>query len=326
MKAIVYERYGPPEVLRLREVEKPTPRDNEVLIRTYSTTVTAGDCRVRSLHMPVGFGLIARLVLGVSRPRQPILGSELAGKVEAVGKDVSRFKVGDEIFAFTGARLGCHAEYKCMPEDGAVVLKPANLTFDEAAAMSSGGTTALDFFRRARLQSGEKVLVNGASGGVGTAAVQLAKHFDADVTAVCSTANMELVRSLGAHHVVDYTKQDFTENGETYDIIVDTAGTAPFSRSKDSLKERGRLLLVLSGLPDILGVPWVSTTSRKKVIAGPAAARAGDLSFLAELARAGEFKPVIDRRYRFGQMAEAHRYVDTGRKRGNVVITLEHDD
>ena len=326
MKAIVYERYGPPDVLELKEVAKPGPGDNEVLIRTYSTTVTAGDCRVRSLHMPVGFGLIARLVLGVSRPRQPILGSELAGKVEAVGKDVSRFKVGDEIFAFTGARLGCHAEYKCMPEDGAVVLKPANLTFDEAAAMSSGGTTALDFFRRAKLRSGEKVLVNGASGGVGTAAVQLAKHFDADVTAVCSTANMELVRSLGAHHVVDYTKQDFTENGETYDIIVDTAGTAPFSRSKDSLKERGRLLLVLSGLPDILGVPWVSTTSRKKVIAGPAAARAGDLSFLAELARAGEFKPVIDRRYRFGQMAEAHRYVDTGRKRGNVVITLEHDD
>ncbi len=326
MKAIVYERYGPPDVLELKEVAKPGPGDNEVLIRTYSTTVTAGDCRVRSLHMPVGFGLIARLVLGVSRPRQPILGSELAGKVEAVGKDVSRFKVGDEIFAFTGARLGCHAEYKCMPEDGAVVLKPANLTFDEAAAMSSGGTTALDFFRRAKLRSGEKVLVNGASGGVGTAAVQLAKHFDADVTAVCSTANMELVRSLGAHHVVDYTKQDFTENGETYDIIVDTAGTAPFSRSKDSLKERGRLLLVLSGLPDILGVPWVSMTSRKKVIAGPAAARAGDLSFLAELARAGEFKPVIDRRYRFGQMAEAHRYVDTGRKRGNVVITLEHDD
>ncbi|HYR83642.1 MAG TPA: NAD(P)-dependent alcohol dehydrogenase [Terriglobia bacterium] len=326
MKAIVYERYGPPEVLRLREVEKPTPKDNEVLIRAYSTTVTAGDCRVRSLHMPVGFGLIARLVLGVSRPRQPILGSELAGKVESVGKDVSKFKIGDEVFAFTGARLGCHAEYKCMPEDGAVALKPANLTFDEAAAMSSGGTTALDFFRRAKIQSGEKVVVIGASGGVGTAAVQLARQFGAEVTGVCSAANMELVRSLGARHVIDYTKQDFTENGETYDIIVDTAGTAPFSHSRGSLKERGRLLLVLGGLPDMLGVPWVSMTSSKKVIAGPATARPEDLRFLAKLAEAGEFKPVIDRRYPFGQIAEAHRYVDTGRKKGNVVITLEHDD
>src|SRR6266850_2895140 len=322
MKAIVYERYGPPDVLELKEVAKPGPRDNEVLIRTYSTTVTAGDCRVRSLHMPVGFGLIARLVLGVSRPRQPILGSELAGKVESVGKDVNKFKVGDEVFAFTGARLGCHAEYKCMPEDGAVVLKPANLTFDEAAAMSSGGTTALDFFRRAKLRSGEKVLVNGASGGVGTAAVQLAKHFGADVTGVCSTANVELVRSLGANYVIDYTKEDFTEQGETYDVIVDTAGTARFSHSKRALSDRGRLLVVLGGLPDVLQVPWVWMTSRKKVIAGPAAWRPGDLRVLAELAGAGAFKPVIDRRYRFEQIVEAHRYVDTGRKKGNVVITL----
>ena len=326
MKAVVYERYGPPDVLELKEIAKPIPKDNEVLIRTHATTVTSGDCRVRSLHMPVGFGLIARLVLGVSRPRQPILGSELAGKVESVGKDVTKFKVGDEVFAFTGARLGCHAEYKCMPEDGPVVLKPANLTFDEAAAMSSGGTTALDFFRRGKLQSGEKVVVNGASGGVGTAAVQLAKHFGADVTGICSTANIELVRSLGATHVIDYTKQDFTENGVTYDIIVDTAGTAPFSRSKDSLKEGGRLLLVLSRLPDILQMPWVSMTSSKKVIAGPAAWRAEDLRFLAELAQAGAFRPVIDRRYPFEQIAEAHRYVDSGRKKGNVIITLGHDD
>jgi len=276
--------------------------------------------------MPVGFGLIARLVLGVSRPRQPILGSELAGKVESVGKDVNKFKVGDEVFAFTGARLGCHAEYKCMPEDGAVVLKPANLTFDEAAAMSSGGTTALDFFRRGKLQRGEKVLVNGASGGVGTAAVQLAKHFGAVVTGVCSTANVELVRSLGATQVIDYTKEDFTRNGETYDVIVDTVGTAPFSRSKDSLREGGRLLLVLSGLPDMLQIPWVSMTSSKKIIAGPAAGRVEDLRFLAELAQAGEFRPVIDRRYPFEQIAEAHRYVDTGRKKGNVIITLDPDD
>jgi NADPH:quinone reductase-like Zn-dependent oxidoreductase len=322
LKAIVYERYGPPDVLELKELAKPTPKDNEVLIRTHAITVTAGDCRVRSLHMPVGFGLIARLVLGVSKPRQPILGSELAGTVELVGKDVKRFKVGDEVFAFTGARLGCHAEYKCMPADGAVALRPANLSFDVAAAISSCGTTALDFLRRGKLQSGEKIVINGASGGVGTAAVQLARHVGAEVTGVCSTANMELVRSLGANHVIDYTKQDFTENGETYDVIVDTAGTAPFSRSKGSLKERGRLLLVLGGLPDLLGAPWVSMTSGKKVIAGPAGARPEDLRFLAKLAEAGEFTPVIDRRYPFEQIAEAHHYVDTGRKKGNVIITI----
>jgi len=200
------------------------------------------------------------------------------------------------------------------------------LTYDEAAALPFGGTTALDFLRRAKLQSGEKVLVNGASGAVGTAAVQLAKQFGADVTGVCSTANVELVRSLGASHVIDYTKEDFTQNGETYDVIVDTVGTAPFSRSKASLKERGRLLQVLGSLSELLRVPWVSMTSSKKVIAGPAAGRAEDLRFLAGLAVAGEFKPVIDRRYPFEQIQEAHSYVDTGRKKGNVVIALEHDD
>ena len=326
MKAIVYERYGPPEVLQLKEVEKPTPKDNEVLIKIHATTVTSGDWRVRSLNVPAGFGLIMRLVFGISKPKQPILGSELAGVVESVGKDVRNFKIGDQVFAFSDASMGCHAEYKCMPQDGAVVLKPPSLSYDEATALSFGGTTALDFLRRGKLQRGESVLVNGASGGVGTAAVQLAKHFGADVTGVCSTANVELVRSLGARHVIDYSKEDFTQNGETYDVIVDTAGTAPFSRSKASLKEGGRLLMVLGGLPDMLLIPWVSMTSSKKVIAGPAAGRAEDLRFLAGLAEAGEFKPVIDRRYPFEQIAEAHRYVDTGRKKGNVVITLGHDD
>lgn len=326
MKAIVYERYGPPDVLELKEVAKPTPKDNEVLIKTHATTVTSGDWRARSLDVPIGFGLISRLVFGVLRPRQPILGTELAGEVESVGKDVRKFKVGDPVFAFGGAGMGCHAEYKCMPEDGAVALKPVNLTYDEAAAISFGGTTALDFFKRGKLQNGEKVLVNGASGGVGTAAVQLAKHFGADVTGVCSTANVELVKSLGANHAIDYTKADFTEDGKTYDVIVDTVGTAPFFRSKDSLRERGRLLLVLGRLPDMLQIPWVSMTSSKKIIAGPATARSEDLRFLSELAEAGEFKPVIDRRYPFEQIAEAHRYVDTGRKKGNVIITLEHDD
>jgi len=326
MKTIVYTKYGSPDVLQLKEGEKPTPRDYEVLIKIHATTVTSGDWRARSLAMPVGFGLIARLVLGVLRPRQAILGSELAGEVESIGKDVTRFKVGDQVFAFSGAGMGCHAEYKCMPEDGAVLLKPANLTYDEAAAISFGGTTALDFFRRAKLQSGEKVLINGASGGVGTAAVQLARHYAADITGVCSTANMELVRFLGANHVIDYTKEDFTENGETYDIIVDTVGNAPFSRSKSSLKKNGRLLLVLGGLTDILGIPWVSMASGKKIIAGPAAERTEDLSFLAKLAEAGEFKSVIDRRYPFEQISEAHSYVDSGRKKGNVIITLEHSN
>ena len=326
MKAIVYERYGPPEVLELMEVAKPTPKHNEVLIKTYATTVTSADWRVRSLEVPLGFRLIVRLVFGILKPKQPILGSELAGVIESIGKDVAKFKVGDQVFAFSDASMGCHAEYKCMPQDGAVVLKPPSLSYDEAAALSFGGTTALDFLRRGKLHGGEKVLVNGASGGVGTAAVQLAKYFGADVTGVCSTANMELVRSLGARHVIDYTKEDFTQNGETYDVIMDTVGTAPFSRSKDSLKAGGRLLMVLAGLPDMLRIPWVSVTSSKKVIAGPVAVRAEDLRFLAGLAEAGEFRPVIDRRYPFEQIAQAHSYVDTGRKKGNVIITLERDD
>ncbi|RPH36537.1 NAD(P)-dependent alcohol dehydrogenase [bacterium] len=322
MKAIVYERYGPPDVLQLKEVEKPTPKDNEVLIKIHATTVTSGDWRARSLNVPPGFGLMSRLFFGVSRPRQPILGTELAGEIEAVGKDVSKFKVGDQVFAFSGAAMGCYAEYKCMPEDGPVAPKPPNLTYEEAAALSFGGTTALNFFRRGKLQSGEKVLINGASGGVGTAAVQLARHFGAEATGVCSGANVELVRSLGAAHIIDYTKEDFTRNGETYDIIVDTVGSAPFSRSEQSLKDGGRLLLVLGGLSGLLLVPWVAMTSSKKVIAGPAAERAEDLRILAELAKAGEFRPVIDRRYPFEQIVEAHRYVDTGRKRGNVVVTV----
>lgn len=322
----MYERYGPPDVLQLKDLPKPTPRDNEVLIRTRATTVTSGDWRVRSLTVPAGFGLFARLALGVAGPRQPILGTELAGVVESIGKDVSKFKPGDEVFAFAGTAMGCHAEYKCMPENGRVALKPANLTFDEAAGLCFGGSTALDFFRRGKLQRGERVLVNGASGAVGSAAVQLARHFGADVTAVCGPANVELVRSLGANRVIDYTTEDFTKSGQTYDVILDTAGTARFFRSKHSLSERGRLLVVLGGLPDLLMGPWVAMTSSKKTIAGPAAERVEDLAVLAQLAAAGEFKPVIDRRYPFEQMVEAHRYVDSGRKRGNVVITVSQND
>lgn len=324
MKVCVYERYGSPDVLQLQEVEKPTPRNNEVLIKIHAATVTSGDCRVRSLNVPAGFGFIMRLVFGISKPRQPMLGSELAGVIESVGKDVRKFKVGDAVFAFSDAAMGCYAEYKCMDEDGAVVPKPSSLTFEEAAALSFGGTTALDFLRRGKLKRGESVLIHGASGSVGTAAVQLAKHSGAIVTGVCSSANMELVSSLGASHVIDYTRDDFTQNGETYDVIVDTVGTDPFSRSKTSLKEGGRLLMVSAGLSDMLQAPWVSMTSSRKVIAGPVTARVEDLHFLAGLAESGKFKPVIDRRYPFEQIADAHRYVDTGRKKGNVVITLEH--
>jgi NADPH:quinone reductase-like Zn-dependent oxidoreductase len=324
MKAIVYTEYGSPDVLQLKEVEKPAPRDNEVLIKVHSTTVTSGDCRMRALNVPVGFGLVSRLVFGIFRPKQQILGSELAGEIEAAGKDVSKFKPGDLVFAMGGFGMSCYVEYKAMPADGLVILKPANLSFEEAAAIPFGGTTALDFFRRGKIQGGEKVLINGASGGVGTAAVQIARHFGAEVTGVCSTANLELVKSLGADKVIDYTKEDFTENGETYDIIMDTVGTAPFSRCKDSLTRKGRLLLVLGGLPDMLQAPWVSMTSSKKVVAGPAAERAEDLHFLAKLAEAGKFKPVIDRRYPLEQIAEAHRYVEKGHKKGNVVITVEH--
>lgn len=326
MKAILYQQYGPPDVLQMADIAKPIPKPNEILIKTYATTVTSGDWRVRSLTVPAGFGWMTRLVFGVSRPRQPILGSELAGVVESVGAAVSQFKVGDAVFAFSDARMGCYAEYKCMPQDGAVARKPPGLSYGEAAALSFGGTTALDFLRRAKLQRGESVLINGASGAVGAAAVQLARHFGAHVTAVCGTANMAWVRALGASQVIDYTQEDFTQNGQTYHVIMDTVGTAPFSRCQASLRDGGRLLLVLAGLADMLHAPWASLTSGKKVIAGPVSVRAEDLPLLAELAATGAFKAVIDRRYRFEQMVEAHRYVDSGRKKGNVVVMLGDED
>jgi NADPH:quinone reductase-like Zn-dependent oxidoreductase len=322
MKAVIYEKYGPPEVLQLREIAKPLPRRSEVLIKIHATTVSAADWRVRSLTVPTGFGLIARLVLGISKPRQPILGTELAGEIEAVGADVTGFNAGDRVFAYSGMRMGAHAEFTCFPENGALALIPTNLSYEQAAALSFGGATALDFFRRGKLHRGESVLINGASGSVGTAAVQLARHFGAQVTAVCSGANAQLVRSLAAAHVIDYSKEDFTHNGQTYDVIMDTAGTAPYARCKHSLKDGGRLLLVLAGLPAMLPIPWVALTSDKKIIAGPTPERAGDLQLLAKLAQAGEFRPVIDRRYPLEQIVEAHRYVDSGRKKGNVVITL----
>jgi NADPH:quinone reductase-like Zn-dependent oxidoreductase len=326
MKAVVYSEYGSPDVLRISEVEKPVPLDNEVLIRTYATTVSTGDWRARSLQMPAGFGPFGRLIFGLRRPRQPILGTELAGVVESVGKDVRRFNVGDQVIAFPGTKMGAYAEFRCMPEHGAVALKPTNLSWPEAAALSFGGTAALHFLRKANLQSGERVLINGASGSVGSAAVQLARHFGADVTGVTSTGNLELVKSIGASHVIDYTVEDFTHQGAIYDVIVDTAGNAPYSRSKNSLREGGRLLQVLGSFSDLLLAPLRNLTGNIRVVAGPAPERPEDVQFLAELAEAGEYRPVIDRTYPLEQIAEAHRYVDTGRKRGNVVINVNHSD
>lgn len=323
MKAAVYERYGPPDVVEVKEVERPIIKHDEVLIRIRATTVSSADWRVRSLDMPVGFGLLARPIVGFFGPRKPILGSELAGDIEAIGKDVTKFKIGDAVFAFPGFSLGCHAEYRAMPEDGPIALKPASLSYEEAAALSFGGTTALDFLKtKGNIQRGEKVLVIGASGTVGSAAVQLAKHFGAEVTGVCSAANLELVTSIGADKVIDYSKQDFTRNGEAYDIILSAAGAASFSRCKNSLKENGRLLLVLSGLPEMAQIPWATLTSSKRVFAGPAAESVRDILFVKELAETGAFKPVIDRSYPIERIVEAHAYVDTGRKKGSVVITV----
>lgn len=322
MRAAVYERYGSPEVVSIREVPTPTPKPDEVLIRIRATTVSTGDWRARSLEMPPGFGPFGRLAFGITRPRQPILGSELAGVVEAVGEGVGAFSVGDEVFAFADVRMGCHAEYRCLSATGLVARKPSNLSFEQAAALSFGGMTMLGYFRRGALASHERVLVNGASGTVGTAAVQLARHVGAEVTAVCSGANVELVRGLGAHHVIDYTGADFAANGETYDVIVDTVGNAGYARVRSSLAKSGRLLVVLGGFGDLLLSPLAGRVRGHRVVAGPSIARVEDLHRLAEIAAAGEFTPVIDQSFPLERIVDAHRRVQTGRKRGSVVVTL----
>lgn len=322
MKAVLCSRYGPPEVLRLVDLPEPVPKDCELLIKVRATTVSTADWRIRSLTMPAGFGPFGRLAFGFRCPRQPILGTELAGDVVAVGRVVTRFQPGDPVFAFPGAAMGAHAEYLCLPEEGPVVSKPANLDYAQAAALSFGGATMLDFFRRAALRSGERVLVNGASGAVGTAAIQLARHAGAHVTAVCSAANHDLVHALGAERVIDYAKEDFARSGERYDVIVDTVGTAPFARSRTALAEGGRLLLVLASLSGLLLAPWHGALGGRKVIAGPAAERVEYLHELAALATAGKFLPVIDRIYPLEDIVAAHAYVDQWHKRGNVVVTL----
>lgn len=299
MKAMVVAKYGPPEGLELMEVEKPVPKENEVLIKIHATTVTFGDAMLR------GFSLLPRLVFGVffGLRKNKILGHELAGVIEEVGKDVTRFKKGDQVFASADFKAGAYAEYICLSEDAMVEIKPANMTFEEAAAVPVGGHTALEILRIANIQDGQKVLIYGASGSVGTYAVQLAKHFGAKVTGVCSGANLELVKSIGADQVIDYTKEDFTKSGETYDVIFDTVRKISASSCESSLKKEGVFLS--------------SSTSTKE--------RAENLTFLKELIEAEKIKAVIDRRYSFEQIPEAHKYVDQGRKRGNVVITVVQD-
>ena len=326
MKAIVWTKYGPPEFLQLKEVEKPTPQDNEVLIRVYATTITAGDCEVRSFKIYFLFWLPLRIYVGLRKPIRPMLGQELAGEIEAVGKDVTRFRKGDQVFAAPSVGLGAYAEYACLPEEGVMAIRPANMTYEEAAAVPVGGLIALHFLRIANIQSGQKVLINGAGGSIGTFAVQLAKYFGAEVTGVDSRAKLDMLRSLGADQVIDYTQEDFTKSGETYDVIFDVVGKSSFSRSVRSVKKEGFYLLANPRLSPLVRGLWTSLTSSKKVITGVASERTEDLVFLKELIEAGKIRSVIDRHYPLEQTAEAHRYVETGHKKGNVVITVEHNN
>lgn len=319
MKAIVYKEYGSPEVLQLKDIEKPIPKNNEILIKIKATAVNSGDVRLRKADP-----FAVRLFFGFMKPKINILGGIFSGKIESIGSEVQRFKVGDEVFGHTDMSFGTYAAYKCFPENGSIALKPATLTHNEAAVIPFGGVTALHFLKKADIKLGQKVLIFGASGAVGSAAVQLAKHYGAIVTGVCSTSNMDLVKSLGADKVIDYTKEDFTKNGETYDVIFDSVNKMSVSNSLDSLKIYGTLILSAAGLSETLQGAWMSMTSDKKIkmLTGMVSHNADDINYLKTLIETGQLKPVIDRTYSLEQIAEAHTYVEKGHKKGNVVITL----
>lgn len=322
MKAAVYKKYGSPDVLETQELEKPTPKDNEVLVKVYASTVTSGDVRIRSLKVPFGFKFLVRIMFGFLGPRQPVPGLEFAGKIESVGKDVTLFNVGDEVFGASD-NFGANAEYVTVSEDGVILTKPSNMNFEESAAVAFGAISSLVYLRDfGQIQSGQKVLINGASGSLGIFAVQLAKYFGAEVTGVCSGSNAEMVKSLGADEVIDYTKENFTQNGQTYDIIFDIVGKIYFLDCKNSLTQNGLFLMAVAGIPQYLLVLWTKIIGNKKAIAGVVSNTKKDLIFIKELIEDGKIKTVIDKTFPLEQISEAHRYVEKGHKQGNVVITI----
>ena len=327
MKAVLHTQYGPANLLQLREVEKPLPKDNEVLIAIHATTVSTGDCNMRNFTFVTRSMLpFAKLMFGIGKPwKERVLGTELAGQVESVGKDVKRFKTGDRVVASTGMAGGGHAQYACVPEKGALAMKSDSLSWEQAVAIPFGANTALYFLRDlGKIQAGQEVLIIGASGSIGSAAVQLAKHFGAIVTAVCSGANVALVKSLGADNVIDYTKEDFTKNAITYDLIFDIVGATTFDRCQPSLKPDGVFLQNIIGLTDIVRMLWTSIAGGKKLKGGVAVENPERMNFITELAAGGTLKPVIDRSYPLERIAEAFTYVEQGHKKGNVVITVAH--
>jgi NADPH:quinone reductase-like Zn-dependent oxidoreductase len=323
MKAIICTKYGPPDVLQLSEVEKPIPKDNEILIKIHAATVTAGDCEIRGMYFHLLWvRILMRVGFGFRGPRKKILGQEFAGEIEEVGKDVKLFNKGDKVFAPTDMSFGTYAEYKCVKEEMAMALKPYNMTYEEAATIPTGGLNALHFLRKANIQNGQKVLINGAGGSIGTYGVQLAKYYGAEVTAVDSSEKLEMLRSIGADKVIDYTREDFTRSGETYDVIFDIVGKSSFSRGIKSLKKNGIYLLANPTLIKMFRGKWISMRSSRKVVSSMAGYKKKDMIFLKELIEEGKLKSIIDRHYPLEQTAEAHAYVETGNKKGNVVITI----
>jgi len=330
MKAVVCDNYGPPEVLKLKEVEKPVPKENEILIRVYAASVNYGDLLARNFkavtpgkfNMPLIFLLPAKISFGLRKPKIKILGSELSGLIESTGKDVKLFTKGDKVFGYPGMTMGAYAEYICMPENGCITIKPANITFEEAAVIPYGAIMAINQLRKANIQPGQKVLINGASGGIGSAAVQLAKYLEAEVTGVCGTPRLEYVKALGADKVIDYTKDDFTKNGETYDLIFDILGKISFGRCRNSLTNKGVLLLASFKMKQLFQMLLTSVTDGKKVICAMAPGSREDLISVKELIEAGRIKAIIDKSFPLEQAADAHRYVEKGHKKGNVVITI----